>query len=432
MNLSRRNRIAASLAALALQAPLFAAAAPADNSARIADGRYLATAADCIACHTAPGGKPFAGGLPMTLPMGRIYSTNITPDPATGIGHYTPADFRKVLREGVTPDGRNLYPAMPYPSYTKLSDRDIDALYAYFMRGVPPVAQPNRTPDFGWPLTMRWPLKIWNALFLRAGAYADKPGRDPQWNRGAYLVQGAAHCGACHTPRGIGMQELALDESGASYLAGASVDGWRAFNITSDNQAGIGIWATGDIVQYLRTGNTPGRAQAAGPMADAVTHSFSRMNDADLTAMATYLRTVRPAPGPDRAPRSAQGRPADDYIALRTAGAAHAPPDGAALYLDHCASCHGMRGTGTTDGFFPSLMKNSVVGTATAANLTRTILFGASVDNGRTHYFMPAFQTELRDDEVVALVTYLSLQFGNGQMRITRDEVTTLRTAPAH
>ncbi|NMM03241.1 c-type cytochrome [Paraburkholderia sp. RP-4-7] len=418
---------------IALSCQLAVGASSAPSADQIEAGKYLAIAADCIACHTVAGGKPYAGGLPMPLPMGNIYSSNITPDKATGIGNYSLDDFKKVLRKGVTPDGRNLYPAMPYPSYTKLSDQDIAGLYAYFMHGVEPVKQPNRAPSFPWPLTMRWPLKIWNLLFLDEGAYVARPYRDAQWNRGAYLVQGAAHCGTCHTPRGIGMQEKAYDEAGSGYLAGAELGGWQAFNITSDRNAGVGIWTTQQIVQYLRTGNVPGRAQAAGPMGEAVEHSFSKLADSDLTAIAAYIRTVPAATGLDRKPRSEQGRPADSYVAIRTSASMHSPvPDGAVLYLNHCASCHGMMGMGTKDGFFPSMLKNSSVGTTSARNLIQVILHGASVNNGATHYFMPAFQTELSDDDVVKLVDYLSNQFGNGELRASDSDIAKARTAPAH
>lgn len=184
-----------------------------DVSARQAElvkrGEYVARTADCVACHSTEHDKPFAGGLAMGLPMGNIYSTNITPDKDTGIGSYTLDDFKRVMREGVTPDHRNLYPAMPYPSYTKMTDDEIEAMYAYFMHGVQPIHQENRTPDFYWPLTMRWPLKVWNWMFLEEGAYQPKAGQSDEWNRGAYLVQGPAHCGTCHTPRGLAMQERA-------------------------------------------------------------------------------------------------------------------------------------------------------------------------------------------------------------------------------
>ncbi|MGA3249324.1 MAG: cytochrome c, partial [Paraburkholderia sp.] len=198
---------------MALPVALQSAAQAADD-ALVQRGAYVAKLGDCVACHSAPKGKPFAGGLPMTTPMGKIYTTNITPDPDTGIGRYTEEDFARALREGVAKDGHNLYPAMPYPSYAKVNDDDVKAMYAFFMKGVAPVQQANRPSDIPWPLNMRWPLALWNAVFLEKGVYQDKPGKDVAWNRGAYLIQGLGHCGSCHTPRGIAFQEKALDESG--------------------------------------------------------------------------------------------------------------------------------------------------------------------------------------------------------------------------
>src|SRR5476651_995818 len=224
------RKLTKGLAAFALATPLFSQAATPDGTL-IARGAYLAKVGDCVACHSAPKGKPFAGGLPMDTPMGRIYTTNISPDPDTGIGKWTEEDFERALRQGVSKDGHNLYPAMPYPSYTKVSDADVTALYAYFMRAVPPVRQVNREAAIRFPLNMRWPLKLWNMVFLDSTPYQDKPGRSAEWNRGAYLAQGLGHCGSCHTPRGVGFQEKALDENGAAFLAGAELDGWYASNL---------------------------------------------------------------------------------------------------------------------------------------------------------------------------------------------------------
>jgi alcohol dehydrogenase (quinone), cytochrome c subunit len=181
--------------------PMAATDAPSANQDLVTRGAYLARAGDCVACHTASGGKPFAGGLPMQTPMGRIYSTNITPDPDTGIGRWSEQDFERALRSGVSKDGHNLYPAMPYPSYAKISDDDVAALYAYFMHGVTPVHEANRAPAIPFPLNMRWPLKLWNLVFPGQTRFHPRPDKDAQWDRGAYLVQGLGHCGACHTPR---------------------------------------------------------------------------------------------------------------------------------------------------------------------------------------------------------------------------------------
>lgn len=379
-------------------------------------GRYLAVASDCVACHTASGGKPFSGGLAMPLPMGNIYSTNITPDKTYGIGTYSLNDFKKVLREGIKPDGSNLYPAMPFPSYTKLTDEDIANLYAYFMHGVEPVNQPNITPDFPWPLTMRWPLIAWNTLFLDKGAYHYKPDKSTEWNRGAYLVQGAAHCGSCHTPRGLGMQEKAYDESQDGFLSGAKIGGWEAFNITSDKASGIGNWSQRDVVQYLKTGNVPFKAQAAGSMAEAVTHSFSKMKDADLSAIALYLKDIKAVSDEQSRPRSSKVQTTQQNVM-----------PGAKIYLNNCASCHGRDGAGTADGYYPSMVGNSVVGATDANNLLQVILHGAEVNNGKDHYFMPAFADQLSNEQVAQLAEYLVQSFGGHPLTVTSDQVKKLR-----
>jgi len=204
------------------------------------DAEYVARLGDCVACHSVPDGKPFAGGLKMGTPLGVIYATNITPDKETGIGNYTLPEFDNAVRRGVTRDGRRLYPAMPYPSYAKMSDTDVKALFDYFMHSVQPVHQPNRRDELKWPFNLRWPLAFWNAVFLDNQPYRVKPAFDVAWNRGAYLVQGLGHCGSCHTPRGLAMQEKALDEGREQYLSGALLDGWKASSLRGDLSTGIG------------------------------------------------------------------------------------------------------------------------------------------------------------------------------------------------
>lgn len=198
------------------------------DPALVSRGEYVARVSDCVACHSLPGKTPFAGGLEMATPLGAIHATNVTPDREHGIGAYSLADFDRAVRHGVAPGGRRLYPAMPYPSYVKLSDDDIQALYAFFMKGVQPANQPNIPSDIPWPLNLRWPIALWNGVFAPTATYAAKPGQDALWNRGAYIVQGPGHCGSCHTPRGLAFNEKALDESGAPFLAGALLDGWYA------------------------------------------------------------------------------------------------------------------------------------------------------------------------------------------------------------
>ena len=207
---------------------LFGTMAAAQDDALVRQGEYLARAANCVACHSPPGAPAFAGGLKMATPLGAIYATNITPDPETGIGAYTLAEFGRAVREGVAKSGHYLYPAMPYPSYAKMTAADIEAMYAYFMKAVPAVKLANKPSEIPSPWNMRWPLAIWNLLFVDFDAYEPVAGKDAAWNRGAYLVQGAGHCGACHTPRGLAWNEVALDDSDSAYLAGAPLDYWSA------------------------------------------------------------------------------------------------------------------------------------------------------------------------------------------------------------
>ena len=428
-NLWRVSLSVGALAALWLSGTVRAEEGTSTNADLIKRGEYVARTADCVACHTTDHDKPFAGGLAMGLPMGNIYSTNITPDKDTGIGRYTLDQFKRVLREGVTPDRGNLYPAMPYPSYTKMTDDEIEALYAYFMHGVAPVHQENRAPDFYWPLTIRWPLKMWNWMFLDEGAYQPKAGQSDEWNRGAYLVQGPAHCGTCHTPRGLAMQERAYDETSDEFLAGADIASWHAFNITSDPNSGIGAWSTDELVQYLKTGNVRGKGQAAGQMAEAVEHSFSQMTDADLQAIAVYIKTVPAVNDGDTRPRFSYGTPSDDFLRLRAQPEAKDVPEdrGARVYLENCAACHGPSGQGSPDGYYPSMFHNSVIGTDYHNNLINVVLDGVQRKTPGNEVLMPAFRDQLSDDDIAALANYMSRQFGRGDMNVTPKSVKVLR-----
>ncbi|KJJ99418.1 cytochrome C [Burkholderiaceae bacterium 26] len=385
---------------------------PAD-AAQIKRGEYLAIAADCAACHTAPGGKPFAGGLPMQIPMlGTIYSSNITPDEKTGIGKWTYEEFERAVRKGVDDAGDNLYPAMPYPSYAKINDSDMRDLYAYFHNGVTAVQNDPPPSTIRWPLNMRWPLKLWNLVFLKSEPYTPKGDKSPTWNRGAYLTQGLAHCGTCHTPRGFAMQEKALDERGSGYLSGSTLAGWTAFNITSDPTSGIGAWKPEQLVQYLRTGSVPGVAQAAGPMGEAVQHSFSRMTMQDVQSIAEYLRTVPAVSNNLERARQDWGKPATDVAALR-GKPIETTIDAARLYLGNCATCHQADGRGTPDGYYPPLLHNSTVGTRDTTNLVQVMLFGIERKAGDKHIGMPAFGRQLSNEQLAALTNYVTRQFGD-------------------
>ena len=276
------------------------AAPEAQQAALIEQGRYLADAGDCTACHTAKGGLPFAGGLPIASPIGTLYSSNITPDPTSGIGAYTLDDFDRAIRHGIAANGDSLYPAMPYPAYAKISDDDVRALYAYFMHGVTAVNAENRANDVAWPLSMRWPLAIWRKVFAPqpdAVAFKADGYKDAQVARGAYLVQGLGHCGSCHTPRALTLQEKALDESSPVYLSGGPViDGWLAVNLRGNPADGLGSWSAEDIVATLRSARSTTHAVLGGAMGDVVVHSTQHLNDGDLQAVAAYLKTL-PASG---------------------------------------------------------------------------------------------------------------------------------------
>ena len=385
--------------------------APLNDPVLIQRGAYLAIAGDCAACHTQAGGQSYAGGLAMPIPMlGKIYSSNITPDPQTGIGDWSLAEFDRAVRRGVGKNGKHLYPAMPYVSYSKISDEDIQALYAYFKYGVPAVKQTLPKSTIHWPLSIRWPLAFWNMLFAPTQPYQADAKQSLEWNRGAYLVQGLAHCGSCHTPRGLFMQEKALDANHKQFVAGASLAGWEAYNITSDPAAGIGTWTPAQLYVYLRTGNVPDLAQAGGPMGEAVQHSFSQLTDSDLRAMVTYIQSVPPVKDGSQKSRAAWGNPSPAAIQMRGLTDTSDP---AALYLGACASCHQANGTGTADHYYPALVHNSTVGAKDPNNLIQVILHGLQRKTAEQDIGMPAFKDDLSDAQIAALTNYLTQQFGN-------------------
>ena len=298
-------------------------------------GEYVARLGDCVACHSTPGNAPFSGGLPMATPAGKIYTTNITPDKETGIGRYSLADFDRAVRQGVARDGHRLYPAMPFPSYQKLNDEDIRALYAFMMHGVQPAARQNQPTEIPWPLNMRWPLALWRAAFAAGAPYQTVENRDERWNRGAYLVEGPGHCGSCHTPRGLAFNEKALDATSPDYLAGALLDGWYAPSLRGDVGSGISRWSEDDVVAFLQKGRNQ-HAVVFGSMADAFNNSTQFMRDDDLRAIAHYLKSLPPG--------SNDSGKTWHYPVQNEQGANRLP--GEQTFIARCSSCHGADGRG--------------------------------------------------------------------------------------
>lgn len=410
------------------------------EQALIERGRYLAVASDCMACHTAAHGKPMAGGNAIASPVGQIVATNITPSKQFGIGNYSQTQFADALRRGVRADGANLYPAMPYTAYAVLSDDDVHALYAYFMKGVQPVEQATAQTALPFPMNIRLSMKAWNALFLNDKPLPAAPGKSEQWLRGRYLAEGPAHCSTCHTPRGFLMQEK-LDLQ----LSGAQVGPWFAPNITPHPTSGIGSWSQADLVTYLKTGRLEGRAQAAGSMAEAITHSFSHLSDADLQAIAVYMKD-RPAINSGdgdgdktqvQRNRFEQGRAGNALPALRGLPASELAGEelrGARIFSGSCASCHGYNGQGTKDGYYPSLYQNSATAGVNPSNLLATILYGVEREtDAGGHVFMPPFGNQpnalnaLNNDDVAALANYVLKYYGNPGVKVTPADVEVIR-----
>ncbi len=380
------------------------AAAAADETS-LERGRYLAQLGDCVACHTAEKGTPMAGGRALETPFGKLYSTNITPDKESGIGGYSFAQFDRAMRKGVAADGHNLYPAMPYPSYAKMSGEDMQALYAYLMEGLPAVKQANKPSEMAWPFSMRWGLAIWNWLFLDDTPYQANPAKDAVWNRGAYLVQGLGHCGACHTPRGIAFQEKAMSDAGAKgeyFLAGETVESWRALSLRN-------LWTVEDTALFLKTGQNR-FATASGSMTEVISHSTQHIKDEDLTAIATYLKSLPPGPY-DKPVLAAAGKP----TALARVPETLFKTRGGLGYIQFCGDCHRADGSGV-DKIFPTLAGNPAVMSKDASTLVHIILTGGRTAATATHprvFTMPAF-ARLGDRELAEILSFVRASWGEG------------------
>ncbi|NKJ46498.1 cytochrome C [Burkholderia sp. SG-MS1] len=421
------------LCAALLASAGFVATAHAAGEDLVKRGEYLAKAGDCVACHSAPQGRPFAGGLSLATPLGEIISTNITPSKTHGIGNYTLDQFGAALRRGVRADGQHLYPAMPYTSYAQVSDDDVKALYAYFMQGVAPVDTSPPPTALPFPFNVRLSMAAWNLLFLDREPFKADPAKSVEWNRGAYLVRGLAHCSTCHTPR-----NALMAENISASLGGGVVGTWYAPNISSDAVSGIGSWSEEELAAYLRTGHVVDRAQAAGPMAEAVDNSFQHLDASDLRAMAVYLKSTPPVRNAgDRQPAHTWGGARSSLDEVRGV----ALPDdanrmsGPQLYDAYCASCHQAHGEGTGQGIdgpgLPSLFHNTALGHTNSNNLVMVMLDGVHRQDSAPDVLMPAFGRLLSDQQIATLGNYLLKQYGNPAASVTEEQVKTLRAGGA-
>ena len=382
----------------------------------IAKGKYLAQAGDCVACHTSPAGKLFAGGRAMPTPFGTLFTSNITPDTETGIGKWTVDQFYSMMHTGRMPDGALLYPAMPFASYTKVTRQDSDAIFA-FLKSVPAVNQKNRPHDLTFPYNNRSLIIGWRTLFFTQGEYKPDPTKSEEWNRGAYLVQGLGHCSMCHTA----INALGGSSESRAFEGGLiPMQNWYAPSLTSNKEGGLGDWSIEDISDLLRTGISQ-RGAVYGPMAEVTYNSLQYLTEEDTRAMAVYLKGLADRSVPDRSQPSTTA--AESSLLLRL---------GQTIYADKCASCHGAKGEGKPP-HYPPLAGNQSIEMASAVNPIRMVLNGGyppgTAANPMPHG-MPPFAQSLSDDEIAAVVTYIRVSWGNGGGAVSAREANELRSAP--
>jgi mono/diheme cytochrome c family protein len=383
-------RIAA-LAAL-LSAPLMnaAMAAATPDYEQVKAGRYQAILADCMGCHTRPGGKLFAGGAALQTPFGKLTAPNITPDNDTGIGAWSEAQFLRAVKQGVAPDGELLYPAMPYTNYARMSDLDVSRIWDY-LQTIEPVRASVQTNQLAWPFNIRALIAGWNWLYFKPGPIKPDQAKSADWNRGAYLVNGPGHCDTCHSPKSL------LGANSGAPLSGASLQGWFAPDITKDAH-GVGSWSVADVAAYLKTGHNA-HSMASGPMAEAIEDSISKMNDGDLQAIAVYLKD---AP----APTGGLASGVDKNDTRMKAGAA--------IYRDNCQACHGAHGEGESI-IFPPFTGNPIISQSSGETLVRVVLAGtqsANTPGAPTQSAMPSFAWRLNDTQVADVLTYIRGSWG--------------------
>jgi mono/diheme cytochrome c family protein len=424
------------------------AGTPLAQNPLIVRGEYLARAGDCIGCHTRPYGLPFAGGLALQTPYGIIVSTNITPDKNSGIGNYTLNNFDQALRHGLNGAGSNLYPAMPYANYARLTDDDLAALFAYFMQAVLPAKQENAKTDLSWPFSMRWLMKGWNWLYLPTKPYTPDATETAEWNRGAYLLQGLGHCSACHTPRSLsGAEKASTEKHGNAFLSGALIDGWYASALRTSNdkkissseavdktpRPGLTNWSSTDIVDFLKTGRSQHTA-AFGSMANVVSNSTQHITTEDLAAIANYLKSVgnnrRVADNVSAAPAIGSKLSATDSdpttVALRSGNTS---ARGAMIYLNNCSACHRSDGQGAARTF-PSLARSSSVSAKDTTSLIRIVLQGSAMpytEKAPSELAMPGFDWRLNDDNVADVLSFVRASWSNQAASITSASVAKVR-----
>jgi mono/diheme cytochrome c family protein len=377
-------------------------------------GEYLARAADCMVCHTTQGGQQYAGGLAFKLPFGTLYSTNITPDKETGIGNYSDQDFLNAVHRGVRRDGARLYPAMPYTSYTYISDADALAIKAYLF-SLPPVRAAAPVNTLAFPFNQRWAMSFWSAVFNPDIRFEPDTSKSPEWNRGAYLAEALAHCGECHTPRNLA---FALDNR--KKFAGALTAGWRAFNISSDKSTGLGAWSDDDIASYLSTGHATGHGTASGPMGEAVDQSFSQLAPGDIRAVVAYLRTV-----PAVASADLPATPAPAASASHKDGGS-ADKLGKMVFEGACVSCHGWTGQSPITPL-ATLTGAWAVNDPSAVNVAQIVISGTRRHQPAGAVSMPAFGASHSDAEIAAVANYVTARFGAKPSQVTAREVAELR-----
>jgi len=401
---------------LLLLASLATMAHAQDKRDVVARGEYLARAGDCIACHTAPDGRIFAGGRAMPTPFGTLFTSNITPDGETGIGKWTADDFYKTMHSGRFPDGGLIYPAMPFASYTKVTRADSDAIFAY-LKTIPPVNQKNRPHDLRFPYDNRQLIHGWRTLYFTEGEFKPDPTKSAEWNRGAYLVEGLGHCSMCHSP----INALGGTAQSEAFKGGLiPMQNWYAPSLTSNREAGLGDWSIEDITDLLRTGVSM-RGVVYGPMAEVVHNSLQYLSDEDIRAMAIYLKSIA-EPSPPPTPSSA----------LPTTETRLLIGLGKTVYDARCAKCHGAQGEGKPP-HWPPLANNQSIEMESAVNPIRMVLNGGYPPGTKGNpmpYGMPPFATLLSDDEVAAVVSYIRTAWGNRGAPVSAHQANELRAVP--